>query len=218
MVRPCERDPHKWTWLSGDELHQQCQCCAWGTFTRQACLGIPLCDACARHFPQEFRHVYAGDTLKTAYRILINYTYIHNNYSDAYPAFADIYQHPPRPRSAVAQTATWTQDPAVRSKHLYVIGKTGTGKTTLIKRLILRDIEVGRGCGFIDPHGDAASDLIAHIPPERLDDVIYFAPASFPAAFNPLALPYRADKLAGDITSFFKLLFPSAWGARLEQL
>ena len=64
-----------------------------------------------------------------------------------------------------------------RQRHMYIIGKTGTGKTELLKDLIMQDIRQGRGVCFMDPHGDAIQDLLQMIPPERAEDVIYFNPA-----------------------------------------
>lgn len=64
-----------------------------------------------------------------------------------------------------------------RRQHLYAIGKSGTGKTTLLRNLILQDIEAGRGVGVLDPHGDLAADLLDHIPRRRVEDVVYFNPA-----------------------------------------
>lgn len=64
-----------------------------------------------------------------------------------------------------------------RMRHMYVIGKTGTGKSELLKDLILQDIKAGKGICFMDPHGDALQDIMKLIPPERAEDVIYFNPA-----------------------------------------
>jgi len=63
-----------------------------------------------------------------------------------------------------------------RRRHMYIIGKTGTGKTELLKDLIMQDIKAGRGICYLDPHGDAIQDLLKMIPPERAEDVIYFNP------------------------------------------
>src|SRR6266536_1596819 len=75
---------------------------------------------------------------------------------------------------------------AERRRHLYAIGKTGTGKTSLLRNLICQDIEAGRGVGVIDPHGDLAEALLDCIPPWRTDHVVYFNPAdsAFPIGFN----------------------------------
>jgi len=64
-----------------------------------------------------------------------------------------------------------------RQRHMYIIGKTGTGKTEFLKSMMRQDIEAGRGLCFIDPHGDGAEDMLNFIPPERAEDVIYFRPS-----------------------------------------
>jgi hypothetical protein len=64
-----------------------------------------------------------------------------------------------------------------RRRHMYIIGKTGTGKTEFLKDLIMQDINSGKGLCFMDPHGDAVRDILKLIPPERAEDVIYFNPA-----------------------------------------
>jgi len=64
-----------------------------------------------------------------------------------------------------------------RRRHIYIIGKTGTGKTELEKQMIMQDINEGKGLCYMDPHGDAIEDLLKRIPPERAEDVIYFNPA-----------------------------------------
>ena len=75
-----------------------------------------------------------------------------------------------------------------RRHHLYAIGKTGTGKTTLLRNLILQDIEAGHGVAVIDPHGDLAGDVLDCIPRSRIEDVAYFNPADMecPIGFNLL--------------------------------
>src|SRR2546423_13869638 len=74
-----------------------------------------------------------------------------------------------------------------RRQHVYVIGQTGTGKSTLLRNLILQDIEAGRGVALIDPHGDLAAEILEHIPSWRTDDVVYFDPmSSHPLAINLL--------------------------------
>jgi len=67
--------------------------------------------------------------------------------------------------------------PEDRMRHMYVLGQTGTGKTTILKNMIIQDIKNGAGCCFIDPHGSDIQDILSHIPPERADDLIYFDPA-----------------------------------------
>src|SRR4030042_4997339 len=73
-----------------------------------------------------------------------------------------------------------------RRRHIYVVGKTGMGKTALISNMAIQDIQAGRGIAFVDPHGEEAERLLSFIPPKRINDVVYFNPADtdFPIAFN----------------------------------
>jgi hypothetical protein len=109
-----------------------------------------------------------------------------------------------------------------RSRHLYIIGKTGTGKTTVLRNLIVQDIEAGRGVGVIDPHGDLAQSLLDLIPRSRTEDVVYFNPADqeHPIAFNPLdSLPEEQRHLvASGIVSAFKNVWRDSWGPRTEYI
>ena len=86
-----------------------------------------------------------------------------------------------------------------RKRHVYIVGGTGTGKTTLLKYKIIQDIRAGRGVAVIDPHGDLATDLLNYIPKRRVNDVIYFNPADYkhPIGINLLQLPegLKGDKL-----------------------
>lgn len=109
---------------------------------------------------------------------------------------------------------------ADRRQHLYVIGKSGTGKTTLLRNLILQDIEAGRGVAVIDPHGDLALDILDHIPSRRCEDVAYFDPSD---AENPVGLnlvahvpPEKRHLVASGIVEAFKGIWSSSWGPRLE--
>lgn len=77
-----------------------------------------------------------------------------------------------------------------RMRHLYVIGQTGTGKTSILKNLIAQDIANGDGCCFIDPHGSDVQDILSYVPKERLDDVIYFDPSYMPRAMGLNMLEY----------------------------
>src|SRR5258706_14867345 len=69
-------------------------------------------------------------------------------------------------------------DALARRQHVYLIGQTGTGKSTFLRNFILQDIEQGRGVGLIDPHGDLASDILEQIPPSPTGDVVYFDPSA----------------------------------------
>lgn len=103
-----------------------------------------------------------------------------------------------------------------RLRHTYVIGQTGTGKSTLLKHLVLQDIRAGRGCALIDPHGDLAREILEHIPPERSDDLIYFNPTDreHVPALNLLAgvPPQERDRTAAEVVSTFRYLWADTWG------
>lgn len=115
-------------------------------------------------------------------------------------------------------TGLWL-DNVTRNRHCYVIGKTRTGKTSLLKSLAIQDMVSGRGLAFIDPHGDAAAELVGWVPEDRAADLIYFDPTDEKApAFNPFALPYPPPKLAEDIVSVFRMLVGDSWGPRMEHL
>ncbi len=109
---------------------------------------------------------------------------------------------------------------ADRQHHLYVIGKTGCGKTTLLRNLILQDIEAGRGVGVIDPHGDLAEELLDFIPPWRTDHVLYFNPvdAEHPIGFNPLRSEEPPHLIASGIVGALKSIWRDSWGPRLEYI
>lgn len=109
-----------------------------------------------------------------------------------------------------------------RLSHLYVIGKTGVGKTTLLETLITQDIEAGRGCALIDPHGDFVERLVEHIPEHRRCDVIYFdiPNASQPYGYNPFTRVSAELRplVASGILDVFKKMWSDAWGARMEHI
>jgi hypothetical protein len=112
--------------------------------------------------------------------------------------------------------------PSDRRHHLYVIGKTGTGKTTLLRNLITQDIEAGCGVGVIDPHGDLAHDVLDFVPRRRIEDVVIFNPADldYPVGVNLLGgvLPDERHLVASGIVSVFKSIWPDSWGPRLEYI
>lgn len=109
-----------------------------------------------------------------------------------------------------------------RGGHMYVIGKTGTGKSTLIENMVISDMRAGNGLALIDPHGDLAENILHFIPEERIDDVIYFNPADieYPIAFNPLdrAHPDLNHLIASGFISVFKKLWPDYWGPKMEHV
>lgn len=96
-----------------------------------------------------------------------------------------------------------------RRRHVYIVGKTGTGKSTLLLNLIADDIRAGRALGVIDPHGDLVADALRRIPRSRTNDVILFDPAEHPIAFNPLACsrPEQRPLVAGGVLSAMKKVF-----------
>ena len=111
---------------------------------------------------------------------------------------------------------------ADRRRHLYVIGKTGTGKSTLLLSLLLADLDRGRGLALLDPHGDLARAVVAAMPRQRIPDCIYLDPADLahPLAFNPIAgvAPDRRPLAAAHIVAAFKHIWAASWGPRLEYL
>jgi hypothetical protein len=109
-----------------------------------------------------------------------------------------------------------------RRHHLYVVGKSGTGKTTLLRNLILQDIVAGYGVGVIDPHGDLASDVLDHVPSNRIEDMAYFNPADleYPVGLNLLGQtpPDSRHLVASGIVGVFKSGWPDFWGPRTEYI
>lgn len=109
-----------------------------------------------------------------------------------------------------------------RSGHIYVVGKTGVGKSTLIANMVISDIKKGKGIGLIDPHGDLSEEILNHIPKERISDVIYFnaGDLNFPVAYNPLGNvhPDHHHLLVSGLISTFKKIWFEFWGPRLEHI
>ncbi|MFH1652542.1 MAG: type IV secretion system DNA-binding domain-containing protein [Pseudomonadota bacterium] len=110
-----------------------------------------------------------------------------------------------------------------RRRHMYVVGSTGMGKSEFLKNMAIQDIEAGRGICFIDPHGDAANDLLDFIPEERVKDVIYFNPddLEYPIAFNVMegiGFDYRHLVASGLVGVFKKIWGVEAWSGRMEYI
>jgi CxxC-x17-CxxC domain-containing protein len=107
-----------------------------------------------------------------------------------------------------------------RRKHMYIIGKTGMGKTNLLEQLIYADIQAGQGLCLIDPHGDVAERILDYIPASRINDTIYFNPADAtnPIAFNVLEVsnPETKHLVASGLVGVFKKIWADSWGPRLE--
>jgi type IV secretory pathway TraG/TraD family ATPase VirD4 len=109
-----------------------------------------------------------------------------------------------------------------RRGHMYVVGKTGTGKSSLLGNMLISDLSQGNGIALIDPHGDLAETMLRFIPPNRVGDVIYLNPGDleYPFAFNPLrkvSPDYRHQVVSG-LISVFKKIWHEFWGPRLEHL
>ncbi len=109
-----------------------------------------------------------------------------------------------------------------RTKHMYIIGKSGTGKSTFLENMAIQDIQRGSGIAFIDPHGGSADKLLEYVPPFRQDDVIYFAPfdTDYPISFNVMedVGPDKRHLVANGLMSAFKKIWVDAWSARMEYI
>lgn len=109
-----------------------------------------------------------------------------------------------------------------RAKHIYIIGKTGMGKSTLLENMVIQDIRNGEGLAFVDPHGKSAEFLLDFVPKERLADVVYFAPfdLEYPISFNIMEdVGYDQRHLvANGLMSSFKKIWPDVWSSRMEYI
>ena len=110
-----------------------------------------------------------------------------------------------------------------RARHMYIIGQTGVGKSTLLEEMAIQDFQNGGGVIFMDPHGQSVTNLLNHVPKERVKDVIYFAPHD---ADNPIALNIMEDVgydkrhlVVGSLLSSFRRIWgPEAWSDRMENI
>ncbi|OGK62723.1 hypothetical protein A2334_03865 [Candidatus Roizmanbacteria bacterium RIFOXYB2_FULL_38_10] len=111
---------------------------------------------------------------------------------------------------------------ADRRKHVYIIGKTGAGKSTLIANMAIDDIRKGRGIGIVDPHGDLCETILDFIPKRRLNDVVYLEPFDLerPFSLNVLEIKNKQHKdlISSGIVSIFSKLYKDSWGPRLEYI
>ena len=109
-----------------------------------------------------------------------------------------------------------------RTRHMYVIGKTGMGKSTLLENLAIQDIQNGEGIAFIDPHGSTAEKLLEYVPESRIKDVIYFAPFDLgnPISFNVLEGidEERKHLIAAGLMNAFKKIWADAFSGRMEYI
>lgn len=109
-----------------------------------------------------------------------------------------------------------------RRRHVWAIGKTGTGKSTLIANMAIDDLKKDRGMAIIDPHGDLCDVILDYIPKHRINDVVYFNPADkdYPIVINPLEVTNKeeAELVVSGIVSIFNKIFGFSWGPRLEYI
>jgi len=109
-----------------------------------------------------------------------------------------------------------------RRRHFYIIGQTGTGKTTLMENMVKTDITNGEGLAIIDPHGEFADKMLNYIPPSRINDVVYINPAdlNWPVAFNVIedVPPEIRYLIASGLMGVFKKTWPDVWSSRMEYI
>ena len=109
-----------------------------------------------------------------------------------------------------------------RSRHVYIIGQTGAGKSGLLELFALSDVFHKQGYAIIDPHGDFAVNNMHFIPADRIDDVVYFNPAdtAYPLGFNPMEVydPNQKNNISSEIIGVLKRMFGDSWGPRLEYI
>lgn len=109
-----------------------------------------------------------------------------------------------------------------RRKHVYIIGKTGTGKSTLIANMIINDMRNNKGLCIIDPHGDLSEIILNYVPSFRVNDVVYLDPSDpkYAFSFNPLEIKNQHQKelVVSGIVAIFHKLYAYSWGPRLEYI
>ncbi|MDP3771845.1 MAG: type IV secretion system DNA-binding domain-containing protein [bacterium] len=109
-----------------------------------------------------------------------------------------------------------------RRQHTYVIGKTGVGKSVLLKNMALQDIRAGRGLAIVDPHGEFVEEVLEQIPESRMNDVVYFNPVddAFPIGFNVLEVPDPQYKhlIVSGLLGIFTKIWANVWSARMEYI
>ncbi len=120
------------------------------------------------------------------------------------------------------QRHTFGVRPDDRRRHIYIIGKTGMGKSTLLENMVFSDIHAGRGVAVIDPHGDLIQAILRFIPKERSNDLVLFDPSDtdYPLSFNVLDCPDPDQRslVASGLMSVFKKLWPDAFSGRMEHI
>jgi ABC-type cobalamin/Fe3+-siderophores transport system ATPase subunit len=111
--------------------------------------------------------------------------------------------------------------PELRVRHTHLVGASGTGKSTLLLRMILQDLEHGEGLAVLDPHGDLIDEIVARVPEKRVGDVVLFDPADeeFPVGFNVLQAHSELERtlLASDLVAVFRRL-ATTWGDQMTSV
>lgn len=109
-----------------------------------------------------------------------------------------------------------------RRRHMYIIGKTGVGKTNMMESMVISDINAGHGVAIVDPHGEFVDEILKYIPKHRINDVILFNPSDneYPIAFNPLETvsPDQKNLVTSGLVSIFQKIWKDSWGPRLEYI
>lgn len=122
-------------------------------------------------------------------------------------------------RGLQQQFGMWRSD---RNRHVYIIGQTGTGKSGMLELFALSDIYHSQGYAIIDPHGDFAINNLKFVPPNRIQDIVYFNPAdtAYPLGFNPMEVydPSQKSNISSEIIGVLKRMFGESWGPRLEYI
>ncbi|RJQ34976.1 DUF87 domain-containing protein, partial [Candidatus Parcubacteria bacterium] len=107
-----------------------------------------------------------------------------------------------------------------RRRHMYFIGKTGMGKSTVLENMIIQDIQDGKGVCVVDPHGDLVEKVVNFIPSHRINDVVYFNPSdlAYPIGFNVLENvdPEQRHLVTSGLIGVFQKIWADSWGPRLE--
>ena len=135
-----------------------------------------------------------------------------------------------RARASLSSAKTFTADGSAsgdtggypRARHCYIVGATGTGKSTLLTNMMVQDIAAGHGVGLLDPHGDLVKVILRHIPRNRIDDVVLFdaADTEFPFVLNILDARDEAERerIVAETIMALERYFPASWGPRLERI
>jgi hypothetical protein len=224
-------------WRSGYNFHHSSECAArqyadtaaWeDRLTASYAADYRLCDDCRNTYRSDTRD--DGRIIKQCHELVARF------FPPPTPALDTPAESKPEPkhlltfgttsgrsgRGNIPVTITETD----RSRHIYLIGGTGSGKSVTLTNLAIQDIAAGRGFTVIDPHGDLVNNpdperggLLQRIPPDQFARVAYFDPTDADApSFNLLAADFDPNKLTSDLVATFKMFFGESWGAQMEAL